>query len=292
MWGRSLRSIACTTALFVFACDEAKRPAEQPAPGPEAGSAFDRDTAGSVTGRVTWKGDVPKVGPFRAPVSPLSEQSARRKREWPNPYAPRIDPATRGLAGCVVLLRGVDPAKSRPWDHPPVTVEMRDFALHVHQGDGVSSTGFVRRGSPVTFQSTQDVLDTLHVRGVAFFALAFPASSSRPITRTLSSCGIVELSSGAGHFWMQANLFVEEHPYLACTRADGSFSLALVPPGEYEVECWCPDWHEAEHELDADTGLVMKLRFRAPVTLSRKVRVAPHAKADVRFTLDADQFGR
>src|SRR5262249_30904512 len=152
----------------------------------------------------------------------------------------------------VVYLRGVDPARARPWDHPPVCVELRDYQIHVRQGDEEGRVGFVRRGAEVTAVSREPVFDSLQARGAAFFTLAFP-DPDRPRTRRCPRAGVVELSSGVGHFWMRGHLFVSDHPYLARTDAAGRFSLPRVPAGRYELVCWLPDWHESSHERDADT---------------------------------------
>jgi hypothetical protein len=91
---------------------------------------------------------------------------------------------------------------------------------------------------------------------------------------------------------MRGHLFLDDHPYYARTDGAGRFVLAGVPPGTYEVVCWHPDWHEASHERDADTGLLTRLTFRPPVTGKRPVTVPPGGVAEVTFTLSSDRFGR
>src|ERR1044071_548329 len=40
------------------------------------------------------------------------------------------------------------------------------------------------------------------------------------------------------HPWMGAFFAVYEHPYFAVTKEDGTFSIAGVPDGDYDVEFW------------------------------------------------------
>jgi hypothetical protein len=40
------------------------------------------------------------------------------------------------------------------------------------------------------------------------------------------------------HSWMAAYVGVLPHPYFAVTAADGSFSIAGLPPGTYTIEAW------------------------------------------------------
>ena len=102
--------------------------------------------------------------------------------------------------------------------------------------------------------------------------------------------GVVELSSGAGQFWMRAYLFVDDHPYYARTDAAGGFGLAQVPPGDYDLVCWLPDWREASHELDADTCLVSRLTFRPPLRVVKRVHVTPGQPTTQDVTVSQKSF--
>src|SRR5262249_44220267 len=130
--------------------------------------------------------------------------------------APTIDPSNRGVANAVVFLRGVDPVRSRPWDLPPVQVAISDFAFKLHQGEWHNRIGFVRRGEAIEMTSYDPILHMLHADGAAFFTLAFP-DAKKPLSRRLTKPGIVELSSASTWYWMRAYLFVDDHPYYACT---------------------------------------------------------------------------
>ncbi|MGH7169445.1 MAG: carboxypeptidase-like regulatory domain-containing protein [Gemmataceae bacterium] len=273
-------------------CDDSLAPPEcgRDACAPvEIGRDFDPATAGTIQGRVTWRGAIPKIPSYRAPVSPGNEHAGEARRMWPNPNVPRIDAATKGVAGAVVFLRGIDPQRSRPWDHLPVCVELRDYQIHVCQGDREDTSGFVRRGDSIEMVSRQSLFHTLRVRGAAFFARAFP-DADRPCTQRLDRSGLVELRSGCGYFWMHGRLFVDEHPYYTHTDAQGLFTLPQVPPGRYELVCWLPNWHEASRELDAETALICRLTFRPPVEVVKPVQVAPRQTQSAAFALDARQF--
>ena len=58
-----------------------------------------------VLGRVVWQGEMPVVGPFRAPNSPGVGQSDAGLKTWRNPLAPQIG-ADKGLAGVLVWVDG------------------------------------------------------------------------------------------------------------------------------------------------------------------------------------------
>ncbi len=256
----------------------------------EIGRDFDAATAGTIRGQVRWRGAIPEVLAYRSPLSPGNEHAGQPRRLWPNPHAPRIDPHSRGVAGAVIFLRGIDPRRARPWDHPPVRVELRDYRIHVCQGDGEEISGFVRSGEAIEMVSRQRIFHSLRARGVSFFARAFP-DADRPCTQRLDRAGIVELSSGCGYFWLRGWLFVDDHPYYTHSDAEGRFTLAQVPPGRYELVCWLPDWHEASHERDAETAHLCRLTFRPPVEIVQPVQLAPRQTRTVELQLDAERFG-
>jgi hypothetical protein len=52
------------------------------------------------------------------------------------------------------------------------------------------------------------------------------------------------------HDWMSAVILVVPTPYFAVTRADGSFTIADVPPGTYSLAAW----HQGSKEKVEDTA--------------------------------------
>jgi hypothetical protein len=272
-------------------CEDFVPPAETTAEPPsEIGRDFNPATAGTIRGQVVWEGALPEVPAYRAPVSPAGEQRGGARYHWPNPNTPKIDSHTKAVTGAVVFLRGVDPLKARPWDHPPVRVELRDYQIHVRQGDKDCSAGFVRRGDTIEMVSVQDRFHSLQLRGAAFLARTF-ADRDRACTQRLDRTGVVEMMSGCGYFWMRGRLFVGDHPYFTHTDAEGRFLLPQVPPGRYELVCWLSDWHEARRELDADTALICRLTFRPAVEIVQTVPLAARQTRTVSVRLPAERFG-
>ena len=264
----------------------APQPAVEP---PLAGTEFDPATAGTISGQVTWEGELPVVPPFTAWLEPPSENELGHKELRPNPHAPVIEPHSRGVGNAVVFLRGVDPRRARPWDQPPVRIVLDDYRFDVQQGETHGLTGFVRRGDAVEMVSAQAVFHSAHGQGAAFFTLAFP-DARQARSRRLQRNGLVELNSGAGYFWMRAYLFVDEHPYYTRTDAGGHFTLDRVPPGPCEVVCWLPHWQTTGHERDPETSLVTRVTFRPPVETAQAVTLAPRQTAAVTFVLSPAAF--
>ncbi|HTK76344.1 MAG TPA: hypothetical protein VL371_13860 [Gemmataceae bacterium] len=215
----------------------------------------------TLSGRVVWDGQPPAL----AQVNALRPKSGGGiiALSRPHPNVPRIDPATHGLAGAVVTLRGIDPSNAKPWDHPPVTIELHDERPLVRQGDAPPvNVGFVRRGDVVTMVSRQDRFHILRARGAAFWSLTFP-DADRSRTRRLAAEGRVDLTSAAGDYWMHAYLFVSDHPYWTRTAADGRWELRDVPAGDYQVVVWLPSWRVTKVERDPESGGVSRWTMAA-----------------------------
>ena len=242
-----------------------------PQPVPEGGSAFQPEACGEIIGRVTWAGTPPDVPPISA-IVPAKDGSGHATQLLTPPNAPHIDRTTYALEGAVIFLRGVDPARARPWDLPPVSVEYRNLQIVVKQGERTGRTGFVRRGGTVTASSAEPRFHVLRGRGAAFFALPFP-ESNKPLTRTLDTIGRVELTDAAGYYWQAAEVFVCEHPYYAVTDIAGRFRFERVPAGTYELVAWQPNWVVTETERNPETTLPSRLIYAPPLETTRALTV-------------------
>lgn len=240
---------------------------------PNAPSAFDPSTCGKLTGLLSWVGPIPEVTPITY-MSPAREGAGYSTHTLRAPNAPRIDRSTRGLAGAVVFLRGIDPSKAKPWDLPPVTVELNDLQITVRQGNRTERSGLVRRGDAVTFLSLEPEFNVLRGRGAAFFALPFP-EPNQPLTRTLDTCGRVDLTSAAGFYWQSAELFVCDHPYYAVSDAEGRFEFTEVPAGQYDLVAWHPNWLVTRTERNPESGLTSRQLYAPPLEIARPVTITP-----------------
>ena len=93
------------------------------------------------------------------------------------------------------------------------------------------------------------------------------------------------MSSGAGQFWMRGYLFVADHPYYTRTDADGSYRLTQVPPGDYRLVCWLPNYRIQRRERDPENGLVTRLVYGPPLATEQPVHVETKQNMDVTFTI-------
>jgi hypothetical protein len=254
-------------------------------------SRFRVNDCGTITGRVLWDAAVPTAEPILAPPNPRGESGATGPRQLRyNPRLPRIS-ADKGLAHAVVLLRGVDPTRARPWDHPPVRLEVRNDQVTVLQGEERSQIGFVERGQSIEIVSCDPYYHTLSLRGSAFLGIPL-ADRNQVRQRRLTRAGVVEATSGSGCFWMLANLFVADHPYLTQTDTEGNFTLPGIPSGRYQLVVWHLDWREVSRELDGDSWEIAAIRYRPPLQLLQTVQVQASEVTRVQPTFSKSHITR
>lgn len=252
------------------------------------GENFDPRNVGTISGQVTWKGDVPNVKPFLGALHPGAEYADKSLKRRNNPHAPAID-AAGGVGDAVVFLRGVEPAAARPWDLPPVRVEMHQEQIRIHQGDAVSRAGFVKPGDAIEMVSREEWREVLQARRSAFFSLTL-VDAGVVRTRRLDRLGEVELISGMGHFWMRGHIFVVAHPYYTRTDATGRFKLPQVPAGAYQLVCWHPNWRPASHERDGMTMLVTHISYQPAAEIVQRIRVERDTTATASIALCTADF--
>ena len=77
-------------------------------------------------------------------------------------------------------------------------------------------------------------------------------------TKNLKKAGILEVKCNV-HEWMHAWIYVSKHPYATVTSADGTFEIAGVPPGEYNVLVWHEELGQFNSKVKIDGGGTAKL---------------------------------
>lgn len=241
-------------------------------------SDFNPATTGTIAGQIRWEGPQPQLPARRFFPTPTLLGSTH-----PHPHVPLIDPETQGIAEAVVFLREVEPRRARPWHHGRVRVEHTRRELLIDQDGRFARTGFVRRGDLIEVVSRDEDYHCLRGRGAVFFGIPLPDRNVIS-KRRLDQEGVIELTSGAGFYWMNAHLLVADHPYFARTDDQGRFALAQVPAGSYELVAWLPSWIERGHERDPETGAISRLLLAPPCEQRQQVHVVAGGALTISFT--------
>ncbi len=174
-------------------------------------------TAGEVRGTVRFQGTPPSLAPLEA-----TKEKALCGDSVPDEA---VQVAGGKLRNVVVVVRGAPaPAPSKG----VLDQKTCRFVPHV-QVLPVGSTLEVVNGDP-TLHNVHGYLGQ-----ATAFNLAMPSKDAR-MARQLKKPGLVVVKCDV-HAWMSAYVWVVDAP-AAVTGADGTFSIAGIPPGTYEVTAW------------------------------------------------------
>lgn len=284
--------ILILSAILLAGCTYAPDPPAPPRGEAELtlGQAFDRGMTGTITGHVIWDGEALAAKELVVRSIAYNPRLFERPACFTTPNFPGIDAKTKGVANAVVYLKSIDPRRSRPWDHANVRVEFRDRQLSILQGNVRSNVGFVRKGTSIQIANSDGEYHILRARGAAFFGMPL-VDANKTHERTLSTAGIVDLTCGAGYYWLSSHLFIVEHPYYARTDVSGRFTLEGVPAGAYEIVCWLPNWRVVREERDPETADVARWIWAAPVEQTQTGRVEAGQGSEVNFRCNTKMFG-
>lgn len=220
------------------------------------------DSGGSITGRVTLAGEVPKPKGYNLTTLPDAIYCGRISdgRGWR-----LLQPFDIGPQGAfrqvVVLLDRIDRGKPFGEVKPPriealdcrfmpfinvvrdqhdVVVVNMDPAMHDIQAYETSHLG-----PRVLFNVPLPISQRYpHEAGLsAHFQKHYQGTPMTQMVRMTKGREIFVMQCGF-HAYMESWALVVEHPYYAVTDQDGRFEIGNVPPGTYQMKIWHPYVHE------------------------------------------------
>jgi hypothetical protein len=185
----------------------------------------DRSAAGSITGKVKFTGTAPAN-----PKIDMSEEAACKGKYTSDP----VVQVTGGmLAGTLVYVKSGLPAGQKyPAATAPAVIDQEGCLYHPR-------TLAAMVCQPVEIRNSDPVLHNIKAvpkknRG---FNISQPTKGMKT-TRTFTAAEVAIPLQCNVHGWMHANLAVLDHPFFATTGPDGSFTIAGLPPGTYQLEAW------------------------------------------------------
>lgn len=133
----------------------------------------------------------------------------------------------KAVKNAVVYL--VDVTKGKAWPAQAKKPELDNVKCAFSPEVQVIRTG------PLDVVNSDPVLHNTHgyYGKRTAFNMALPNKDQR-IPTTLDRAGAVRVDCDA-HGWMEGWIYVVDNPYYAITGADGKFSIADVPPGNYKL---------------------------------------------------------
>lgn len=217
---------AALAMLFVVACGG--REDEQAEGGPaEPAAVVPADSAATVTGRITFQGAPPAPEPIDMSEEP---SCAEQYTETPTKEVAVIGP-DGGLAHVFVYVKeGLAP---RNWGTPGEGVVIDQQGCHY-----VPHVLAIQARQPLIIRNSDGILHNINTRPTRNQGFNISQPVKMDTRREFTSPEVMIPVKCDVHGWMEAFIGVQDHPYMAVTGENGSFTLANLPPGEYVIEAW------------------------------------------------------
>jgi len=150
-----------------------------------------------------------------------------------------------GVRYAVVFIEEINKGKALPKE--PVEIDNVKCAFVPHVQVGVKGQDLIIKNTDPMLHNTHLYLDK---RTVYNFAMPI---TGMEIKKPIRKDGLVSVECDA-HAWMKGYLYLIDHPYIAVTDENGNFSLADVPPGDYEIKIWHEALGEQEQHVTVSAG--------------------------------------
>ncbi|MBL8219352.1 MAG: hypothetical protein JNL62_08980 [Bryobacterales bacterium] len=237
-------------------CSEPRQAAKPPEKKEPVYFKVDPATAGTVTGKVSFQGKLPK----RQKVD-LDEDEQCVKLNPGGMYDRSIVVnKDRTLSNVFVYVKAGLEGKAFPRPEQPVVLEQK--------GCQFSPRVFATRAGQIIRVTNSDPL-THNIHPMPKNNREWNQSQGEgdpPLERKFVRSEVMVRVKCNVHSWMRAWAAVMEHPYYAVTGADGSFSIGNLPPGEYTLEAW-------QEKLG---------------TKEQKIRIEPSGKVEIAFQFEGE----
>jgi hypothetical protein len=235
------------------------------------------NNGGTISGTIKWAGPVPRAAEFpitkdAAICDPDSQKTTDLERLIIGPQG--------GVANTVVYLKNITSGKAMdlPAQFRHLDQKRCRYVPHIL---------LVPQNGTLDMLSSDATLHTIHMDGAATYNLPFPFPG-KVSSRTMPTSGLVNLRCNGGHVWMNAEMFVVEHPYYAVTDESGRFEFTNVPPGTYQIVAWHEGWNLTGKEQSYDVltqHSVQRPVFSQPKTWEKSVTVSENQSSAIDFVI-------
>lgn len=249
--------IACgaAAALLLASCGGSKEEAkkEETAAPAAAPAAVDEATAATITGKVAFAGEKPKMRPIDMSANP----ACARSHSTPQLSEEVVVNSNGTLRNAFVWVKSGLP--DRQWPTPATSVELaqegcmyKPHVIGVMTGQGIE----IKNDDP-----TNHNIHPLPKVNPEWNESQPPKGD--PKTKSFAREEVMIPVKCNVHPWMRAYIGVVSHPFFAVTGDDGTFTIKGLPPGTYTLEAW----HEKYGTKDVQITVAPKESKTADFTM-------------------------
>lgn len=208
------------------ACAQAPLPA--PAAAATSGKKVDPATAGSLEGKVSFKGTPPAPDMLRISADPVCMQALGSNSKSDS----LLISSDGGIQNAFVYIK--DSMTEYAFDTPAAPISLDQKGCHY-----TPRIFGVRVGQGVDIVNSDATLHNVHALPMVNteFNKGQPVQGSH-MTQVFTAPEVMVRFKCDVHSWMTAYGGVMAHPFFAVTDANGAFSIKGLPPGDYELAVW------------------------------------------------------
>jgi hypothetical protein len=237
---RETASSSSDAAASADATDPTSNSAAPKPKGPRG--PIDPATVGTITGVVHFDGAAPERKPITASSGGCPEHTTPLLTEdvvvENGALANVFVHVKEGLAG---------------WDLPPVASE--PVTMNQQGCQYVPHVVGTRVGGKLLVHNSDPTSHNVFIRAKANDSVnPVQTPGSKPVEWTPTKKELGVPCECSLHPWMRAYVCVVDDPWFAVTGADGSFTLAGLPPGDYVLEAWHEKYGKRTAKVSLEPG--------------------------------------
>jgi hypothetical protein len=192
---------------------------------------------GSIKGRLVWGGDsIPPVVDLVAKGQASKDPNICATTMAIRSHNLEVDPKTKGVAHGFAYL-------SRPKANNPALVQQlvaKSPKLEMDQKncDFLPHSLAIHEEQTLMMKSSDPVSHNVRMTGFVNPGMNQVIAPNGELSVKLVAERLPLRVGCDIHPWMHGHVMVFNHPFFAVTKADGSFELKGVPPGDYKLVVW------------------------------------------------------
>ncbi len=197
--------------------------AQDAKPAATAGST----ATGVAKGRVLFDGEKPETKPLA--IDPEKAKDCTHGGETLDTRdLSLLIGKENGIANVVVTIEVTDAKVKVP--EAPIVLDQKKCAFEPH-------VMIVPAGATIDFKNSDATGHNVHVFPLKNDGFNQTVGAGSKYTAKFEKADKIQIKCDL-HPWMNSWLIVTDSPYTAVTDADGKFSIAGLPPGEWKVTLW------------------------------------------------------
>lgn len=212
------------------------------------------DDFGSISGKVVWEGERPAPRPDLEYKAEATTGCKHGPEGMDKKDETLLIDGGGGVANVVLTIEVAGFEKKVPAE--PIEVDQEGCRFHPH-------VVVVPVGATLRFANSDETNHNIHTYAKKNQAVNKNVAAAGSMEQVLEKAEVIDIKCDI-HPWMKGYVVVTEASHWATTGADGSFKIAGLPPGEYEVS-W---WHE---ELGKGKSEKVKVEAGKDTMLEQKV---------------------